>query len=298
MELFTDEEYMFITRQLTDNDRWEDADRFADKCLQQNPLNTEALIWKGNYFAGRFRLDEALEYYTRAIEAEPDNANAWYLRGDVHVNRKDHAAAIQDLMKAKELYATYHADTYRLLAFCLLEMKEYAACNEVCDQIRDNHFDDYYAYTYKYQCLVRMGELEELITIAQKQIYAGPESAEYHNKLGYGFLLLEDYPRSIRHFDDALHFEPFNSNALNNKGWALFKMGHYEDAPEFFDSAIQNDMSNTLAYHHRAFYHLQVGRRDLAKLDLLRARELNYRAEYDSEVDDTLLKEFKISAEE
>lgn len=295
MNIFSDEEYVEIAERLIGHEQPEDALVFLNKAINLNPGNASAWLIKGNILLEQYQLNDALNCFNQCVALSGETAFAYYQRASAYIKFKNFEAAVNDLEKAISLYDVFHFDSHVLLAFCLLQLKYYEECDKVCDLVREYHFDNYSAFLYKYRCLERLERFDELITLAQKQIYADTEFADYHNALGYAYLLADELQKAVSCFDDALRCEPEHAFALNNKGRALFKIGYYDDAYKHFCQSIEYDRSNPLAYYNRALYYLNAGLADKARLDLLKARELNYREGFDSDVDDILLREFKIS---
>jgi len=55
---------------------YEEAITFFDKALELEPNNVEALYQKANAFSALEKYNEAIEYYEKVLNIEPDNQNA------------------------------------------------------------------------------------------------------------------------------------------------------------------------------------------------------------------------------
>lgn len=64
------------------------------------------------------------------------------------------------------------------------------------------------------------------------------ELANQFNKRGEELYLKEDYQNSLKQFQNAVHLDPNNYNALNNIGVVYSKLGDYKLAEESFKKAI------------------------------------------------------------
>ncbi|HEY0639880.1 MAG TPA: tetratricopeptide repeat protein, partial [Pseudonocardiaceae bacterium] len=71
--------------------------------LAHDPTNPLLLCQRGQLLAARGLLDEAGEAYSAAIELDPTLAEAWALRGALHVEAGELAAALGDLDHAAQL---------------------------------------------------------------------------------------------------------------------------------------------------------------------------------------------------
>jgi tetratricopeptide (TPR) repeat protein len=77
----------------------------ARKALAKAPADPEALIWVGRRTAYLGRYGEAIEIYSRGIEAHPGNAALYRHRGHRYISIRRLDEAIADLSRAAELIA-------------------------------------------------------------------------------------------------------------------------------------------------------------------------------------------------
>ena len=56
-----------------------------------------------------------------------------------------------------------------------------------------------------------------------------------------------DYDAAVAYYDQALADSPDNSQLLGRKGQALFHAGHYAEAAQTLDTALDDDPTNALA---------------------------------------------------
>lgn len=292
---FTEEEYLSIAVDLISNDRSESAHPYLNRCLSINNQNAEAWLRKGYCFQVARSHSEAIDCFNNAIDIMPDYPEAHYYRAMSYTDLKEYAKAQGDFNASIDVGGGNY-DKYIGLVFALYSQKLYEECNTVCDVIRTEiHFDDHATYRYKYSCLMHLKRFEELTEIAEKQLMSSSQAAEYNNDVGNSWLMRENYARALKWFDIALSHDPEFSVSLNNKGWALYKMGYYDKAYDMFCQAICYNPSDSLPYVNRALYYLQIGAKDNARSDLLKARELNHAINYDAEADLLLQQHFGIT---
>lgn len=75
----------------------------------------------------------------------------------------------------------------------------------------------------------------------QKALEINPKDKEIHQALGVIYLSkLEDYPKAIKHFKEAIDIDKNFSEASNNLGNAYANMGNYKEAIEAYKAAISN----------------------------------------------------------
>ncbi|GEM_PF-2774302 len=91
------------------NENYRGALKDLDLAIELNPRNAEAFFVRGNIKFSKFNqnLIGAKEDYTKAIEIDSDFAKAYYNRGLVNTNLEKYQLAIQDFTKAIEIDPNY-----------------------------------------------------------------------------------------------------------------------------------------------------------------------------------------------
>ncbi|MEW6052679.1 MAG: tetratricopeptide repeat protein [Nitrospirota bacterium] len=75
----------------------------------------------------------------------------------------------------------------------------------------------------------------------QKALKLNHKDKEIYHALGVIYLTkLEDYPKAIEHFEEALDLDESYSEASNNLGNAYAKMGRYHEAIKAYKTALLN----------------------------------------------------------
>lgn len=100
----------------------------ADEALARDPHNVDLLVAAGRERRHAWQYRQAIEFYTRAIEAAPEDWRAWRFRGHRHLSLRDFPAAIADLEEARELEPLNWDVAYHLaLAYFLAGRMDTAA---------------------------------------------------------------------------------------------------------------------------------------------------------------------------
>ncbi len=73
------------------------------EALDADDGNFEAWYWMGNYFENNHDHIRAIECYTKAIELNPNYADAYANRAEAKKNNRDNAGACADWKKAAKL---------------------------------------------------------------------------------------------------------------------------------------------------------------------------------------------------
>lgn len=292
--LFTAEEYHTIADRFLEIQQYDLAAEMIEKSISADENYAPVRTLKGILLARQLKPVEAVIAFNEAVSLNDKDELAYYQRSLAHLMLYDYEKALLDVKKAISLLNGYHEDYFRTLAHCYYYLKDYENCVLTCNTIKTDFYDSYDAYWMSLQCLWYLNRNEEAAEVAKRYISVDPRNADYNN--AYGFYLLEcgEYHKAIAALDRALNCEPEHAYATNNKGFALFKATYYEEGLALIEESLTYDIANSYAYKNRAIVLLHFGRRDEAKNDLLKARELGYSLMHNAEVDDLLSREFNL----
>lgn len=204
-----------------------------------NPFYNNSLAYA---FTKAELFEDAVEYYQKAIELNPDNewtSIVCQALGSIYA---------ENLENIEAAVATYHAgiildpQNYDLyLSLGDLHMAEYdldKAIKAYCDAITINP-DDYRGYS---KCGIALWEkdfLEEALVSYHKAIELNPENEFAHNNLGILYLDgLMDAEEALEYFETAIELNPSYTLAYFNAGRASQAMDFTNDAAHYYQMAI------------------------------------------------------------
>jgi type IV pilus biogenesis/stability protein PilW len=101
----------------------------------------------------------------------------------------------------------------------------------------------------------------------QKALELNPLDKETHNAIGIIYLVkLEDYPKAIHHFQEALKIDMTFSEAANNLGNAYANTGRYDEAIVYFRAALSNPQykNAAMAFNNTGMAYYRLARFDEA----------------------------------
>jgi len=84
------------------------AESLLKNQLSKSPNDPSILDWIGNFRFMAGDIDSALEYYKKAIEADPSYAHTYFDRGSLYLNLEKYDLALIDLKKAVKIDPEYH----------------------------------------------------------------------------------------------------------------------------------------------------------------------------------------------
>lgn len=181
------------------------------------PVQAQALrsskeyVRRGLTRFGKGDLAGALADYSRAIELDPQMAEAFINRGKARKIRGDLDGAIEDYERALAI------DPH--LAF--------------------NNRDIPQAYTNRGYIRSGRFDLSGAIADFNKAIQLNPSDAEPFLKRGRAMLIAESLDNAIRDFDKSISLDPHNPLAYAERGLARRHQGKYDEAQKDFDKSLQ-----------------------------------------------------------
>jgi Flp pilus assembly protein TadD len=155
------------------------------------------------------RLDEAASLCREILSREPDQLEAAYLLGRIHLDRSDSALAVAMLRRAVKLAPDWPEVQANLGA-----------------------------------ALFMRGELEEATYHTRQACALDPEDAEAQNNLGFVLQAGGRAREAEAAFLRALELRPDYPEALSNLGGMLHALGRHSEAMERFRSALSLDPDN------------------------------------------------------
>ena len=179
-----------------------------------------------NYTLGSDQLeegeyDEAIDSFSKAIELNPEHADAYYRRGLAYFGKEDHNTAIADFSTAIELDAD-HFDAYFRRGIAYIDRENHDAA--IADFDKDIELTPDYPYSYYYRGYIYAirEDYDKAIANYDKAIELDPDNAkikvfaaEAYAMRGYRYAKANDYNRAIADFERAVELDPENSKVKN-----------------------------------------------------------------------------------
>ena len=205
-----------------------------------------------------YRFNEAIVQYDKAVEINPNFAEAYNNRGISFNNLNRFEDAIMSFDKALDL------DREHMLAsqnkeFSLQKLEKFQKSIQSYDNAIKNNPDNAENYFKKAWLLFKIKKLEDAISMFDKAIEIDPAKRDLFNSLKInGEVLYSDVKRIEK--DRTLMFDfrkPIKSNinvarTYVKQGIQLYKERKYEESIESIDRAIEIDSRNASAYANKA----------------------------------------------
>ncbi len=195
---------------------------------------------EGLEYFRRYYRDEARKSLEKAVELDPDFAEAYLYLAFSHTYLGNYDARKRALEKAKALsHRTSEKDRHYIEAsyarYVKTDQEQYFNILQKMAQDypkeKRAHFDlgTYYG---------TRNIFDKAIEEFNKVLELDPDYNEVHNYLGYLYLRMGDPKKSIEHFKTYVSLNPGDHNPLDSLGEAYFRMGRLDEAIAKFREAL------------------------------------------------------------
>lgn len=254
-----------------------------NRAIELNPNLADAYNWRGFTYAGLGNQQQALNDYDRAIELNPRLALAYSRRGVLRATRGDTQTGLADCNRAIELDAN-DAKNFVNRGLVYLELEN--SSNALADFNRAIQVDPQLAIAYYNRAVVYRdsGEQQNALTDLNTAIDLDPrfpnafqDRAELRNESGDLQGAEEDYSRTIE-------LAPTLVDAYFERGLIRSELGNTEDALADYTKVIELDPNDAVAYFNRGVVRSDLGDATGALQDYNRVIELdpNYAYAYNN----------------
>ncbi|MFL2802116.1 MAG: tetratricopeptide repeat protein [Paracoccaceae bacterium] len=271
------------TRILLKQKKVDEALVVAKKTNELFPDDVEGMGVLGACFRANGRFNESLKYLGKAIQLNPNYAEAYINRGLISLVQKNKLNALSDLEKAYHLKSHIKQIWYIILNL-KMEAKEFEATISIAEEMIKidptderiffsialchqnlNKYDQavvFYkkvliiksdnAEAYKNMSIVlkKQGKLEEAIEACNKALLIKPDYAEAYNNMGNILIDQGKLDKALEAFENALSIKPDYAPAYNNMGNVLKDQGKLDKALEAFENALSIKPDYAPAYNN------------------------------------------------
>ena len=202
-------------------------------------------------------LNEKIALYTKVIELEPKNLDAYFYRGLAKNDLGDYSGAIVDYSKIIVLQPD--ADTYYNRGNSRYSLKDYVGAQEDYQnafKLDPNFIDALYSLgCVKYD----LGDYEGAIKDFTSVIKVVPSQAKTYFLRASAYSALEKYPLALNDYSLAILADP-SSDSYYKRGVFYLGINYYEKANLDLSIALKLNENNSYAYFYRGTSNLFSGK--------------------------------------
>jgi len=217
----------------------------------------------GLALAAKGEFDQAIEYYQRALEMQPEFAEARSNLGWALYQQGHHDRAIEVLRQAVARAPTL-ASAHNNLGWALDGRGRHSEAVEAYREALRLNPDFAMAHNNLGMALVAMGQIEQAVEEYRQAIRLQPSFAEAHYNLGVSLAQLGRTDEAMVAYGRALSLNPSHPRARNNLGWLLHQKGRHAEAEVELRAAIKASPRFTRAMNNLGMVLTAEGKLDEA----------------------------------
>jgi tetratricopeptide (TPR) repeat protein len=167
---------------------------------------------------------EAVEAFTKAIELDPKDKDAYFHRGFSYNKLGDYQQAIKDFDKAIEI-TPKHVGAYYFRGMAYLSLENYQQSIKDLDRAIQLNPKFWFAYFLRGDAYGKLGDYPQAIKNYDRAIQLNPKDADFYRSRGMAYGFLENYQQAIKDFDKLIELNPKNAIFYFWRGDAYGKLG-------------------------------------------------------------------------
>lgn len=229
-----------------------------------------ALRLRGREHRNAERYPDALADYTRTLELDPENEQAFFGRARTHHLESRTDEAIADYTRAVELHPENVRNlSYRSLAYT--GAGRYAQALADLDRARELAPDDMWVFTTRGRVLWALKRYDDALAVLDEAVVRMPEDAFAWRIRGAVLQDTRRYEEALSDFSRSIDLNPEQDWAFTRRGNVLRSLGRSEDAVADFTRAIALAPDSAWAFSCRGYAHRSLVRYGDAAADFTRA---------------------------
>lgn len=228
------------------------------RAIQLNPNDAEAYYKRGNINYDQGNFEAAIEDYTTAVRLNENMPDVFFNRGLAYSEVQDYPSAIDDYNQTIRLNSN-DSEAYYKRGKAYFEIKDYRkAIEDYTEAIRRNSNNEI-AYINRGLAYSAAGDKQAAIADYTQAIRLNPQSADAYYSRGRSRFFLADYEGAKEDYTEAIKIKPNYGEAYSNRCGAYLNLSQYQKATEDCTQALKLNEKDMVAYENRciAYYNLE-----------------------------------------
>jgi tetratricopeptide (TPR) repeat protein len=243
---------------LPESKQYESELTAASKAIQANPNNHQAWYNKGKVLFNLERHQEALAAYDKAIQINPNYIQAWSERSLVLRRLGRFDEALTSAEKALQINPNF-ADGWKNRCGALITLQRNQEALSACDKAVELKPDFSQAWYNRGLVLMNLKQYEDSLTSFDKAVQLKPDYDKAWYERGILLRYLQRYEEAVTSYDKAVEINPKFYQAWISRGNALISLQRYEEAITSFEKALQI-RNSPAAWYGRGYALYDLGR--------------------------------------
>ncbi len=224
----------------------------------------ERLYSQGVAQLSRDDFPRAITFFEKAIETDPNYAEAWYQAGFTYGVQGRHTEALKASRQASKIRPEW-AETFVNIgasSFALGQYKEAADAYRQAIKLEDDKPDTQYSLGLS---LEKLNRADEEILAYKRALLLKPDHANAIEKLGMAYLKQKRYADALVQFEQLKTYKP-DAKTYNFIGESLIELGKAEESIDAFNNAVSYNPDFDRARYNLGRSYIKLGNRDMAQV--------------------------------
>ena len=239
--------------------------------------SAERFYMQGLGFLARDDYTRALPYFERAVDADPDYAEAWYQTGFCYGMLGRHSDALKASKQVIRLRPEWPASYVNMGAayFALGQYKEAAESYRQAIRLEPYNADNYYALGLAYG---KLNQTQDEIQSYRRTVSLRPDHAQAQERLGLAYFNMKRYGEALGAFEQLKVLKPADAKVYNYIGEALLELNRASEAVAILNEAVNINPDMGRARYNLGRAYVKQGDRDsaLAQYNILKSVESDW----------------------
>jgi tetratricopeptide (TPR) repeat protein len=222
--------------------KYDQALDYFQKSLEANPEYEPAYLGLGRVSMELGQYDNAAGIYRQALALHPQSEAVYNQIGNLSVVQGKYDDAIVHYQKAIALNPFY-LEAYNGLGLCYAGKGDLNNALVIFQQALRIDPDSPVIRNSLGSLYMQQGETSKAIKEFQQSLARDPQNIEVRNNLGVLFLRTQRYKDALQEFMAAATIQPDNPKILSNLGMTYAHIGLYQEAIQLLRQAVQLDPS-------------------------------------------------------
>ena len=245
------------------------AQIFIALSLYLNPENDIAIITSADIFEKSDRIDDAIHQYNKLDHNSPLYYMAKLKISSILMENKKYDESLENLKNMLKQYPDDYSILFNLGEVSRITDNNKEAIkyyNSALKNISDKQDDDWTVYYALGMAYDRNNQWPEAEKVLKKALTISNRHPFILNYLGYMWLENnQNYNEALYMIFEAYQQNPESGHIMDSMGWALYRMGKYDDALKVLEKAAEYLPANAVVCDHLGDVYWQTGRKSEAK---------------------------------
>jgi tetratricopeptide (TPR) repeat protein len=233
-----------------------------------------AVFWLADGYSLLGRHEDAVNALDLALQINPLNARLWQQKAEVLLRARQTQAALSVALKAVELDPDL-ADAQGVLGLVYHDLGRNAEAEAAQRKAIELGSRKASPYVNLANLLRTRGQLDEAEALYRKALELEPDNAGALNSLGGVFFDRRQIAEAEKWYRKAFELEPENAHYSSSLGNALRFLGQLDQGEQLLRKAIELDPEHAVAHLNLGILYLQRRQWDQAEQLMLKAGELD-----------------------